>query len=193
MITTTHLVINALTARSKKFTAAKLPKAWFIFGGLAPDLFLYAASLFAFGYYRIIGELSGRELFDFIYDDLFFNNPLWIVGQNLLHAPMVLLVLYLLGTKLQKVWLRSLSAGCGLHTVIDILTHNDDGPLVFFPFNWQYRFSSPISYWDPEHYGNIVGPIDLSITVIGACTLVFIYRKKLRTLVRSFLLRWRSS
>jgi hypothetical protein len=45
--------------------------------------------------------------------------------------------------------------GCAsaLHTAIDIPLHYDDGPLLFFPFDWQTRFYSPVSYWDPNRYG----------------------------------------
>jgi hypothetical protein len=43
--------------------------------------------------------------------------------------------------------------GTLFHTFIDIFTHNSDGPLLFFPFNWQYRFASPISYWEGAYYG----------------------------------------
>ena len=42
-----------------------------------------------------------------------------------------------------------------LHSIVDILTHNDDGPVLFFPFNWQYRFPSPVSYWDTDHHGGV--------------------------------------
>jgi hypothetical protein len=31
---------------------------------------------------------------------------------------------------------------------------------LLFPFHWQYRFITPISYWDANHYGNIVGPLE---------------------------------
>lgn len=44
--------------------------------------------------------------------------------------------------------------GCALHSFVDILTHHSDGPLVFFPLNWSYRFASPVSYWDPAYYGD---------------------------------------
>ena len=45
------------------------------------------------------------------------------------------------------------AAACMLHTLIDIPLHYDDGPLVFYPLNWQARFYSPVSYWDPRRYG----------------------------------------
>jgi hypothetical protein len=46
-----------------------------------------------------------------------------------------------------------LAIGTTLHTLIDIPTHSSDGPLIFFPINWHYRFPSPVSYWESENYG----------------------------------------
>ncbi|MBP7590472.1 MAG: cobalamin biosynthesis protein CobQ, partial [Chloroflexi bacterium] len=43
-----------------------------------------------------------------------------------------------------------------LHTAVDIFTHADDGPVLTFPLDWHTRFKSPISYWDPAHYGRLV-------------------------------------
>ena len=51
--------------------------------------------------------------------------------------------------------------GATLHSLIDIATHHNDGPLLFFPFDWTYRFPSPISYWDPAYYGAIFMPLEL--------------------------------
>ena len=47
-----------------------------------------------------------------------------------------------------------LFAGCAVHSLIDMATHYDDGPLLFFPFAWAIRLHRPISYWDRRHYGS---------------------------------------
>ena len=46
---------------------------------------------------------------------------------------------------------------CLLHSFVDIVTHHDDGPVLFWPLNWHFRFPSPISYWDNAHFGRQVG------------------------------------
>lgn len=93
----------------------------------------------------------------------FFNDP-WIkLAHNLFHGPLLVLFYGFVGYWL---WKRGgeqiakrgaaffwLALACGLHTAIDIPLHYDDGPLVFFPFDWQTRVYSPVSYWDPERYG----------------------------------------
>ena len=48
------------------------------------------------------------------------------------------------------------------------------GDRDFLPFyNW--RFECPVSYWDPNHYGNIAAQIELTIAFIGCVVLFFSY------------------
>lgn len=58
-----------------------------------------------------------------------------------------------------------------LHIVGDFPLHHDDAHRHFFPFsNW--RFQSPISYWDPNHYGHIVTLLEI-LAVIMSCFVLF--------------------
>jgi hypothetical protein len=52
-----------------------------------------------------------------------------------------------------------------LHTSIDILTHVSDGPLLFWPLNWTIRFHSPVSYWDPAHFGTQFGVFEILLDI----------------------------
>jgi hypothetical protein len=56
--------------------------------------------------------------------------------------------------------------GCLVHTAVDIPCHVDDGPLLFFPFNWNIRYHSPVSYWDPRHYGTQFAIFELSLDLV---------------------------
>jgi hypothetical protein len=57
---------------------------------------------------------------------------------------------------------------CGvavLHLGFDFLLHNDDGRAHFRPLrNWV--FQSPVSYWDPDHYGNIAGAAEVALSLL---------------------------
>ena len=101
---------------------------------------------------------TGRHLFK----NLFYNDPFWIICHNFLHSPTMLLMLIggtLVAGRVWPAWarasrwLRWFFISCLGHTLVDIVTHYDDGPLLFFPFNFTYRFQSPVSYWDPAHFG----------------------------------------
>ena len=39
-----------------------------------------------------------------------------------------------------------------LHALGDLPLHREDAHRHFFPFS-DWRFTSPVSYWDPDHYG----------------------------------------
>jgi membrane-bound metal-dependent hydrolase YbcI (DUF457 family) len=81
------------------------------------------------------------------YNHLYFHNPWWIAAHNLLHAPLPLFVLGLIGyLGRRQPWgdrLLWFALGCGLHSLIDIVTHADDGPVLLFPLDWQKRFPFP--------------------------------------------------
>ena len=57
---------------------------------------------------------------------------------------------------------------CGaalFHLGLDFLFHHDDGRAHFWPLsNW--IFESPVSYWDPNHYGTIVGAIEVALSLL---------------------------
>jgi len=162
MRTLSHLLVTAgLGDRLQKRGSPVHLKA-FLAGSVLPDL---ALALLTAGY--VIANAGARaaqpgadRLMD-SYHALYFNNPLWIVSHNLFHAPFVIAVLFLAGVLAERRglrWapaLRWLALGLALHSAVDILTHHDDGPLLFFPFDWRYRFPSPVSYWDRAHYAGI--------------------------------------
>ena len=183
MITPTHAVINAVVARrsSDRTAISFRSRVAFVVGGVAPDLALYVLSLAAVVYYPVIDGVSVGDAHERAMYDLYFNSPWWLAGHNLLHAPIILLALIAGASLLKAPWrrrVRFFAVGALLHSVIDILVHHDDGPLVCFPVSWSIRFVSPVSYWDPDHFGWFLRPIDLAITVAGAVWLIGWWRSR---------------
>lgn len=62
-----------------------------------------------------------------------------------------------------------------LHSVIDFLSHRDDAHMHLWPLT-QWRFRSPVSYWDPNHFGNWFGMIEAAIGVLLVVVLFRRYR-----------------
>ena len=56
------------------------------------------------------------------------------------------------------------AASAIIHCVLDLLVHHDDGHRHFFPFS-DFRFQSPVSYWDPAHHGNIIGLLEIVLVI----------------------------
>jgi membrane-bound metal-dependent hydrolase YbcI (DUF457 family) len=65
-------------------------------------------------------------------------------------------------------WLVWFALAAAFHTGVDILTHHHDGPLLLFPFDFSTRFASPISYWDPDHYGRIFTRFEIALDLLLA-------------------------
>ena len=72
-----------------------------------------------------------------------------------------------------------------LVSIGDLPLHNDDAHRHFFPFS-DWRFSSPVSYWDPQHYGYWASLVEFSCVLLAS---IFLYLRNavLRPWVASIL------
>lgn len=64
-----------------------------------------------------------------------------------------------------------LFASIVLHCLEDLPVHNDDAHRHFWPLS-NFRFESPVSYWDPDHYGAIASRVEL-VLMLAASVYVF--------------------
>jgi len=69
-------------------------------------------------------------------------------------------------------WLRrpagvALFASMLLHHLEDFPLHHNDAHQHFWPLS-AYRFISPVSYWDPDHYGAYGALVEASLTLIAS-------------------------
>lgn len=187
MNTPSHFLITA--ALDRGLPRIPIVKSAFLLGSVAPDLPLWLLSLGGAVYYHLILGWSAAETADLMFTELYFHHPFWIISHNLLHAPLVLIVgMALVWQKRRNIgsrsrWLYWFLLACLLHSIVDILTHADDGPLLFFPFNWSFRFHSPVSYWDPRYHGRTFAQFERILDGI-----LLIYLLKDSVLVR--LRRW---
>lgn len=186
MNTPTHLLINWSVARplAKWLGLKQYPLSAVLLGSIAPDLPLYGLVFSGAFWFGWVKQWPAKQVAQHMFDNLFFNDPIWISLHNLLHSP-TFLGLAIMGVcwfcrakqndqaalsdesaasdKIEpakagfwKSWLGGFLASCLLHTAVDIPVHHDDGPLIFWPLQWSYRYMSPLSYWDPNHYGGTV-------------------------------------
>ena len=174
MQTYSHLLATAvLRSKIQPQTAESQGKA-LLAGSVLPDLPL---ALLSIGYVidrrYLRPHLPDKTRCSPTYNDLYFNNPWWIAAHNMLHAPLPVFLLTLIGyLRRNKGWGQCLfwfAIGCGMHTAVDIFTHADDGPVLFFPIDWHKRFHAPVSYWDPMHGGRIFRIIEhlLDVLMVG--------------------------
>lgn len=143
-------------------------------GGFLPDAFLFAV----WGVSKLEGVPEG-DLWTRVY---------WSDGVQLGQAisnsfPLFALVLagaLLLGSRAGAVF-----AGAALiHLVCDFLLHAKDAHQHFWPFS-AWRFESPISYWDPAHFGAIVAMIEASLAL---ALIVVLFRRFQHGWIRAVLI-----
>lgn len=180
MNTPSHFLMTATL--EKLLPRVPIQRQAFLIGSVAPDLPLWLLSLGGVVYYHLILGWSLAKSFSLMFDHLYFSNPFWIACHNLLHAPLLLLSgIALVWKKRRNIgsiyrWLFWFLLACLFHSLIDIFTHADDGPLLFFPLNWSVRFYSPISYWDPRYYGQEFSRFELALDSV---LLLYLLRKPL--------------
>lgn len=161
MRTHSHLLMTAVLNDGLKSLAVPVHPRALLLGSILPDVPLLALTLGFVarrtwsGVPATVDPICGPH-----FNDLYFHHPFWLAAHNLLHAPLLIgLMAWLghhLGLRRQKksgLVLFWFALACALHSLIDVITHHADGPLLLFPFNWHYRFPAPVSYWDAEHGG----------------------------------------
>ena len=163
MNTPSHWLMTMAGAKWLKIKSP--PRLALALGSIAPDLALGFLSFGGIWYFRRVLGWSSEKTFPHLFKNLFYNHPGWIIPHNLFHSPTSLILMISLAWFLIKLsqqggrmfavarWALYFLFACLFHSMIDIVTHFDDGPLLLFPFNWSWRFSSPVSYWDPAHFG----------------------------------------
>ena len=165
MVTYSHFLMTALAGDQLKRRKFSQHIKAFLIGSFMPDVPLALLTLGSAAYYWYLSTITpdfnmGGAMMR-VFNELYFKNPWWIGLTSFFHAPLLIVVYIALGwvgMRRGKRWGRMLfwfGLGCAFHSLVDILTHHDDGPVVFYPLNWYYRFPSPVSYWDRRHYGDI--------------------------------------
>ncbi len=146
-----------------------------IWGALIPDLAM-------FGFYlwmklatdtpesQIWGVEYFRDRWQTLFD-LFNSIPLALLGIGAM--------LYY-----KRTGIALLFASILLHCLEDLPLHHDDGHRHFWPLS-DFRFESPVSYWDRAHYGHIVGPIEVVLMAIAS---IYVFRRVRSRLTRGLLI-----
>lgn len=177
MKTPSHII--AVYALSRAFPQWKINKKTLIIGAIAPDVLLVILFISTLFVSAVQGLTLGGAVERF--SRLYFEHPLCIAAYNILHAPISLMAwaayifVFTKHNKAHRHILFSFLSGCVLHAFCDIFTHHDDGPLLLWPFNWTLRYSSPVSHWDPAHFGLVFFTVEVAASLILALWLVYRY------------------
>lgn len=145
-MTQTHILVGlAAFGRPKR----RLNNALAVAGGIVPD----AAIFFMYGIEKLKGTREGT-----IWRDVYFG-PFWqdvVAWGNSIPLWLVLLgMAWLLsgqGKQPAGGLLAVFAGSCLAHMALDFPVHVEDAHRHLFPLS-DFRFRSPVSYWDPRHFG----------------------------------------
>lgn len=157
MNTPAHVVVNlAILARGEGHQRT----AVIVAGALLPDLVI----MLFYAWHLVLGTPE-QQIWSVAYFD-----PLWQACIDAFNSIPLLLLGLLLCWKIRRglVWL--LLASMLLHTLGDLPVHHDDAHRHFFPFS-DWRFASPVSYWDPAHHGDWFSAFEATLVAVLAALL----------------------
>jgi hypothetical protein len=161
MNTPAHVVINLVILSRPGSTRGNIA----IFSGaLLPDIPIF---IFYFVERFILGTPE-REIWNQSYYyggwqyfiDVFNSVPLMFIGG-------------VLAWQLRLRAIGLLFASMMIHVAFDLPFHHDDAHRHFLPFA-EWRYSSPLSYWDSAHYGTLIGWVEFALVVSGC---FFLYKR----------------
>ena len=155
MNTPAHAVFNLLILGRKNKPENNL---FILLGGVLPDLPMF---LFYF-WEKVVRDIPEN----LIWSQSYFH-PRWQAFFDLFNSLPLIIIGGVISYYRGAMGLMALFASMALHALEDLPLHHHDGHRHFFPF-WNWRFESPVSYWDPDYYGNIVFPLE-AIAVIISC------------------------
>ena len=159
MNTPAHVAINLVV-----FARALPPKVQMVVvaGAVLPD-----APMFWFYFQqKIIEAKSETEIWSTAYFE-----PGWqALFDSFNSIPLLVGALAVSWLARARLW-SLLFASMLLHTLLDLPVHREDAHRHFFPFA-DWRFYSPVSYWDPHHYGFLFGAFE-ALVVGVCCTLLY--------------------
>ena len=95
-----------------------------------------------------------------------YRSPAWRAFLDAGHSlPLVALGMLLAAWRRVR-WAVALFASMAIHALLDLLLHYDDAHRHLFPL-LDWRFRSPVSYWDPNRYGQLVMPLEAGLIAAG--------------------------
>jgi hypothetical protein len=152
--TPSHAILNLAILGKHHRPQANLA---IVFGAILPDIPIFIFYLLA----KFVYRLPSRQIWSEAY-----YQPFW---QNIIatfHSIPLALIAWGIARYCGWKQIEIVCLSTILHSLLDLPVHNDDAHRHFFPFS-NYRFISPISYWDPTKHGKIVTVVERLLVLLA--------------------------
>jgi hypothetical protein len=166
MNTQSHALMGAVL-----FGKSVPKRAWVgLLGGVTPD-----APMISIALALLAAKIPAQTIFDEMY-----WQPWWQITNAIGHSFLLwggLLALGLLLRRRHDRWrfLAIFAGSAFLHSCIDFLVHREDAHMSFWPLS-NYKFMSPVSYYDPAHYGGPFSLFEAGLGLVLACLLAMQFK-----------------
>ncbi|MFZ1661745.1 MAG: cobalamin biosynthesis protein CobQ [Paracoccaceae bacterium] len=127
-----------------------------VLGGLAPDVSLYLMASWA----MYVQHIPARTVFRELYFSPSWQNVFAVDNSFFLWGLVLMLAIWR-----QMPCLTAFTGAGFVHLCCDFPLHNEDARRQFWPIS-DYVFRSPLSYYNPVRYGNIIGPLEMALCVV---------------------------
>ena len=130
-------------------------------GALLPDLSIFVLV----GWARLIEQIPHRQ----IWREVYWQEPwqtLSAMSNSFVIWAIVALAGYILGWRI----VMFLAAAVLVHLSLDFPFHASDAHKHFWPLS-DWRFHSPLSYWNDAHHGRWVGMLELGVVLASMAVL----------------------
>ena len=154
MKTPSHAIINLAILGSNQHSELNL---LIVTGGILPDIPIFLFYFWA----KYIARLPEATIWSKAYYEPVVQNIVALFHSIPLAAIGWLIACYFGWQSVQILFISII-----LHSLGDLPVHNDDAHRHFYPFS-NYRFISPFSYWDRNHYGSIVSFIEMLLVLLS--------------------------
>jgi hypothetical protein len=155
MNTPAHIAVNLLLLTSKDRLRAFWPA---VAGSVAPDVPI----LVFYAWERLLQRLPEQE----IWSKAYFQ-PAWQAVFDLAHSIPLAAAACLVFAAVAAEGAAVFSAAVGLHALGDLVLHHSDAHRHLFPFS-DWRFHSPVSYWDPAYHGVLFSALEILAVLASA-------------------------
>lgn len=157
MNTPAHLIFAAAAFARPDRRAVNLAA---LAGGLLPDVPLFLMVGWALYLQGIAPQV--------VFDQMYFSDR-WQAVFAIDHSLPLWSLALILGLALRSAAGIAVAGSGLLHAAIDFCVHHDDARRQLWPLS-DWVFHSPVSYWDPQHYGLVAAPVEfltcLALSVI---------------------------
>jgi len=176
MMSPTHtimaLAILGRTGKPKRNWAAFI-------GSIIPDAFIYICASWLIG----IKGVTHQQM----WNEIYFDPPMQLTASVFNSIPLYIVLAGIGWSFRAKLWARIImffALAALIHIAFDFPVHNDDAYAHFWPLS-DWRFISPVSYWDKDHHAGIISIIE---SLIAFATVAILWNRFPKTWVRILLL-----